>query len=108
MASTSSWSCWIHGIAGVKLCGPALAPAVMASAVIGRPAKSYSHSWIVAAETRRLSARFAAAGAAGGAAAGTTRTFFKWLFGTSEPSGPYRGFVEKQLHEKGYEVIGWE
>ena len=50
----------------------------------------------------------AAAGAAGGAAAGGTRIFFRWLFGTSQPSQPYRGFVDRTLREKGYEVIGWE
>lgn len=50
----------------------------------------------------------AAAGAAGGAAAGGTRIFFRWLFGTSQPSQAYRGFVERTLREKGYDVIGWE
>ena len=50
----------------------------------------------------------AAAGAAGGAAAGGTRIFFRWLFGSSQPSQPYRRFVDKTLTEKGYEVIGWE
>jgi hypothetical protein len=50
----------------------------------------------------------AAAGAAGGAAAGGSRIFFRWLFGTSQPSQAYRGFINRTLHEKGYEVIGWE
>ena len=50
----------------------------------------------------------AAAGAAGGAAAGGTRIFFRWLFGSSQPSEPYRRFVNKTLAEKGYEVLGWE
>ncbi len=50
----------------------------------------------------------AAAGAAGGAAAGGTRIFFRWLFGSSQPSEPYRRFVNKTLTEKGYEVLGWE
>lgn len=50
----------------------------------------------------------AAAGAAGGAAAGSTRIFFNWLFGSTKPSQAYRKFVEKQLKEKGYEIIGWE
>ena len=50
----------------------------------------------------------AAAGAAGGAAAGGTRIFFRWLFGSSEPSQAYRRFVERSLKEKGYDVIGWE
>ncbi|MFA6291529.1 MAG: hypothetical protein WC637_07090 [Victivallales bacterium] len=50
----------------------------------------------------------AAAGAAGGAAAGGTRIFFRWLFGSSKPSEPYRRFVDKTLREKGYEVLGWE
>ena len=50
----------------------------------------------------------AAAGAAGGAAAGTTNTFFRWIFGSSDPPPAYRAFVERQLREKGYDVIGWE
>lgn len=50
----------------------------------------------------------AAGGAAGGAAAGGSRIFFRWLFGTSQPSQAYRGFVDRTLREKGYEVIGWE
>jgi uncharacterized protein YcfJ len=48
--------------------------------------------------------RSAAAGAAGGGAAGATAG----LFDSAEPDPVYRGFVEKCLQEKGYEVIGWK
>jgi len=47
--------------------------------------------------------RSAAAGAAGGGAAGTTAG----LFDAGEPDPVFRGFVEKCLQEKGYQVIGW-
>ncbi|MGD8367300.1 MAG: cell envelope biogenesis protein OmpA [Desulfobacterales bacterium] len=48
--------------------------------------------------------RSAAAGAAGGGAAGATAG----LFDAAEPDPVFRGFVEKCLQEKGYEVIGWK
>ena len=47
--------------------------------------------------------RGAAAGAAGGAAGALTRGLFR----TSEPDPVFRGFVDRCLHEKGYEPIGW-
>ena len=46
----------------------------------------------------------AAAGAAGGGAAGAT----SGLFDAAEPDPVYRGFVEKCLQDKGYQVIGWK
>ena len=46
----------------------------------------------------------AAIGAAGGAAGG----FLRGLFRSSQPSPVYKNFVNRCLHEKGYEPIGWE
>jgi outer membrane lipoprotein SlyB len=65
-------------------------------------------SGAVAGQTGTAVGVGAAAGAAGGAAAGGSRIFFRWLFGSSQPSESYRRFVNKTLTEKGYEVIGWE
>jgi outer membrane lipoprotein SlyB len=48
--------------------------------------------------------RSAAAGAAGGGAAGTT----SGLFDAGNPDPVYRGFVDKCLRDKGYDVIGWK
>jgi len=45
-------------------------------------------------------ARGAAIGGAAGAARGATRS--------DRPSGPYRGFVQRCLRERGYDVIGWQ
>jgi outer membrane lipoprotein SlyB len=49
-------------------------------------------------------ARGAGMGAATGAASGLVYGLVK----TSEPTPAYKGFVNKCLKEKGYEVIGWE
>ena len=48
--------------------------------------------------------RGVAAGAAGGGASG----FLAGLFRASEPSPVHKGFVDRCLREKGYEVIGWQ
>jgi uncharacterized protein YcfJ len=42
----------------------------------------------------------AAGGAAGGAASGAVRS--------GEPDSVYKGFVQRCLREKGYDVIGWK
>jgi outer membrane lipoprotein SlyB len=47
--------------------------------------------------------RGAAAGAAGGAAGALTYGLFR----SSEPDPVFRAFVDRCLHEKGYEPIGW-
>jgi hypothetical protein len=47
--------------------------------------------------------RGAAAGAAGAGAAGFVRS----LFGARDPDPVYKRFVERCLHEQGYETIGW-
>ena len=46
----------------------------------------------------------AAVGAAFGAAAATTRGAIH----SGEPGSVYRGFVQRCLREKGYDVIGWK
>lgn len=46
----------------------------------------------------------AATGAAAGAAAGATRGAIH----SGEPGQVYKGFVQRCLREKGYEVIGWK
>ncbi len=74
----------------------------------GGGAAAGAASGAVAGQTGTAVGVGAAAGAAGGAAAGGTRIFFRWLFGSSQPSEPYRRFVNKTLAEKGYEVLGWE
>jgi hypothetical protein len=48
--------------------------------------------------------RGAAAGAAGGAAVGC----LQGLFRSREPDPVFRKFVERCLHEKGFEPIGWK
>ena len=47
-------------------------------------------------------------GAAFGAATGATAGLMRSLFGRSEPSAAYRGFVDRCLRERGYEPVGWE
>jgi hypothetical protein len=47
-------------------------------------------------------------GAALGAATGATAGFLRSLFGRSEPSTAYRGFVDRCLRERGYDPVGWE
>jgi len=46
----------------------------------------------------------AAVGAAAGAAAGATRGAIH----SGEPGSVYRGFVQRCLRERGYDVIGWQ
>ena len=46
----------------------------------------------------------AAVGAAAGAAAGATRGAIH----SGEPGSVYRGFVQRCLRERGYDVIGWK
>jgi len=48
--------------------------------------------------------RGAGVGAAAGAAAGATRGAIH----SGEPGGVYKGFVQRCLREKGYDVIGWK
>lgn len=50
----------------------------------------------------------AAAGAAGGAAAGATRGVVREMFRKRGPSPVYKNFVNRCLHEKGYDPIGWQ
>ncbi|MBI2458684.1 MAG: cell envelope biogenesis protein OmpA [candidate division NC10 bacterium] len=50
----------------------------------------------------------AGTGAAVGAATGATGGFLRGLFKASEPSPLYKNFVERCLHERGYEPVGWE
>jgi hypothetical protein len=54
-------------------------------------------------------AQGAAVGAASGATAGLLGTMFGWMFRpSSENVDPvYRTFVERCLHDKGYDPIGW-
>jgi Glycine-zipper domain len=47
-------------------------------------------------------------GAALGAATGATAGLMRSLFGRSEPSAAYRGFVDRCLSERGYDPVGWE
>lgn len=47
-------------------------------------------------------------GAALGAATGATAGLMRSLFGRSEPSPAYRGFVDHCLQERGYDPVGWE
>lgn len=47
-------------------------------------------------------------GAALGAATGATAGLMRPLFGRSEPSPAYRGFVDRCLQERGYDPVGWE
>ena len=48
--------------------------------------------------------RGAAAGAAGGGVSG----FLHGLFSASEPSPVHKGFVERCLRDRGYELTGWQ
>lgn len=48
--------------------------------------------------------RSAGTGAAAGAAAGATRGAIH----SGEPGSVYKGFVQRCLREKGYDVIGWK
>lgn len=48
--------------------------------------------------------RSAAAGAAGGAAGGAA----SGAIHSGEPDSVYRGFVQRCLRERGYDVIGWK
>lgn len=48
--------------------------------------------------------RGAAVGAASGAAAGLVRAMIK----RPQPSSAYKGFVNRCLSERGYDVVGWE
>ncbi len=50
----------------------------------------------------------AGTGAAVGAATGATGGFLRGLFKASESSPLYKNFVERCLHERGYEPVGWE
>jgi outer membrane lipoprotein SlyB len=47
-------------------------------------------------------------GIATGAASGAALGLFYGLFKAAEPSATYKNFVNKCLHEKGYELVGWE
>ncbi|MDR4488809.1 MAG: glycine zipper family protein [Nitrospirales bacterium] len=47
-------------------------------------------------------------GAAVGAAMGATVGFIRGLFRASEPSPTHKTFVNRCLHDRGYEAIGWE
>jgi len=47
-------------------------------------------------------------GAAAGAAAGVVGSTANGMFRTREPSPTFMNFVNRCLHEKGYEPIGWE
>jgi hypothetical protein len=46
--------------------------------------------------------------AAQGAAAGATGGVIHGIFSSSEPRPVYRAFVERCLHDRGYDTIGWE
>lgn len=50
----------------------------------------------------------AGTGAAIGAAAGATGGLLRSLIRKSEPSRPYKNFVNTCLKERGYKPIGWE
>lgn len=47
-------------------------------------------------------------GAASGAVWGLLTGLFHAVAGPSQPSQAYTGFVNRCLHEKGYEVTGWQ
>lgn len=47
-------------------------------------------------------------GAAVGAATGATGGLLRSIFGSRGPSGAHRAFVNRCLHERGYEPIGWD
>jgi hypothetical protein len=50
----------------------------------------------------------AGTGAAAGAATGAATSFLWRLFRPRPPSSAYTGTVNRCLHDKGYEVSGWE
>ena len=50
----------------------------------------------------------AAVGAAGGGAAGVTRSMIHGLTRKRSPSPVYKTFVNRCLHEKNYDPIGWQ
>lgn len=52
--------------------------------------------------------RGSAIGAASGAVWGLLTGLFSAAFGPSHPSEAYTNFVNRCLHEKGYEVTGWQ
>jgi hypothetical protein len=47
-------------------------------------------------------------GAMVGAASGATAGFLRGLFRRSPPSQAYKQFVQRCLHERGYDPVGWE
>jgi len=49
----------------------------------------------------------AAAGAAGGGAAGVIGALIYRLSGRHEPDPAYKNFVNRCLHDRGYDPIGW-
>ena len=50
----------------------------------------------------------AGTGAAIGAAVGATAGLLRGLFQASQPTPTFKAFVNRCLHERGYESIGWE
>jgi len=50
----------------------------------------------------------AGSGAAIGAAVGATAGLIRGLFQASQPTPTFKAFVNRCLHERGYESIGWE
>lgn len=52
--------------------------------------------------------RGSAIGAASGAVWGLLTGIFSAAFGSSHPPEAYTNFVNRCLHEKGYEVTGWQ
>ncbi|MGE5303560.1 MAG: hypothetical protein ACM3TN_09550 [Alphaproteobacteria bacterium] len=51
---------------------------------------------------------WAGIGAASGAAGGATRTVVHEIFRKRGPSPVYKNFVNRCLHDKGYDPIGWQ
>jgi outer membrane lipoprotein SlyB len=47
-------------------------------------------------------------GAASGGARGLVRGLLHETFRAKKPSKPYRAFVRRCLHDRGYDLIGWE
>ena len=47
-------------------------------------------------------------GAAIGAATGATVTLIRNLFNEPAPNPAYRGYVERCLRDRGYDVVGWQ
>lgn len=50
----------------------------------------------------------AGSGAAVGAAVGATAGLIRGLFQASQPTPTFKAFVNRCLHERGYESIGWD